>query len=204
VLGVSCNTSDGYEIGSGQSRILYSFGSEECGKCSNANVSCNNGILSSSTYTYSNCSCNASNTKSITTGAIVGIVIAILIVIAIVAIAIVFLLKYKRRKQSKNDGNRIQLESTPPSKSDRNSLSTYSPIRNQNKSNITVSTSCNDNNYTIKMSKLKIIRKIGEGAFGCVYLGMFNNTEVAIKKLSKNNITKEDMKEFMAEAEIMR
>jgi len=62
----------------------------------------------------------------------------------------------------------------------------------------------NKNSYVLKMSKLKIKKKIGEGAFGCVYLGILDKSEVAIKQLLKLNTTEEDIKEFMAEAEIMR
>ena len=60
------------------------------------------------------------------------------------------------------------------------------------------------NPYVLQWSKLKIEKKIGEGAFGCVYLGELNKTEVAIKLLVKSNATEEDIKEFMAEAEIMK
>jgi len=62
----------------------------------------------------------------------------------------------------------------------------------------------NSDSYILPMSKLEIKRKIGEGAFGCVYLGILNRTEVAIKQLSKANISEEDNKEFMAEADLMR
>jgi len=61
-----------------------------------------------------------------------------------------------------------------------------------------------DDGYVIKISKLEIKKKIREGAFGCVYLGIFNRTEVAIKQLLKANINEEDIKEFMAEADLMR
>ena len=60
------------------------------------------------------------------------------------------------------------------------------------------------NPYVLQWSKLRIEKKIGEGAFGCVYLGELNKTEVAIKQLAKSNATEEDIKEFMAEAEIMK
>jgi len=54
------------------------------------------------------------------------------------------------------------------------------------------------------MSKIEMQGKIGEGAFGSVYLGILNRTEVAIKLLTKANATEEDIKAFMAEAELMK
>jgi len=135
--------------------------------------------------------------------------------VTIIIVAIVLLLKYKRRQQPRRAISTIQLESIPPPSQKRDEENIYTGIEtphysinscviNNPNSLSNKSITLDDNSYVLQMSKLEIIKKIGEGAFGCVYLGILNMTEVAIKQLSKANISEEDIKEFIAEADLMR
>jgi len=150
------------------------------------------------------CLKNNSSSVSIPIATIVGIIIALLVFIAMIIIAIVLLLKYKRKRQSSDDKNVIKIEPFPSKNDNENVYTEIAPPNYSFRANATIADTVASSNYIIKMSKLKIKKKIGEGAFGCVYLGIFNKTEVAIKKLSKTNISDVDIKAFIAEAELMR
>jgi len=146
-----------------------------------------------------NCSCDPSTGEcvsfSLSTGAILGIVIGILVFLVIVTVASVLLLKYQRKRlNEKIYSSSIDISIRSGATDVTTSYTGIEP-----------SGFASDNDgYTIKIAKLEIKRKIGEGAFGCVYLGIFNRIEVAIKQLSKANVTAQDIKEFMAEADLMR
>jgi len=184
------------------------------GKCTGQSKFCPNSICDPSTGQCMNNSSNktssSSSSTSISPGDIVGIVIAVLFLVSIIFVSIVLVKKFKRKRIT----NLIE----------KNSIETLSlPLPNNNSDNIysrmegkdfkgpsttvdysLISISPNDNSYILQNSKMEIKKKIGEGAFGCVYLGILNRTEVAIKQLSKNNASEEDIKEFIAEAELMK
>ena len=44
----------------------------------------------------------------------------------------------------------------------------------------------------ISINDFEIIGKLGQGAYGKVYLAKYNNLEVALKKLSKNFLVRTD------------
>lgn len=56
----------------------------------------------------------------------------------------------------------------------------------------------------IKFSELKFNRILGVGSFGKVFLGEFQRSEVAIKKISDIMIANQNLGNFIAEAEIMK
>jgi len=58
--------------------------------------------------------------------------------------------------------------------------------------------------YIYSWREFDIKKIIAEGMFGTVYLAEFKNRMVAIKQLSKEDISEKDIEEFLAEAEIMR
>jgi len=179
-------------------------------------IPCNssNNYLLNTVCSFGQCIGQPVNGKfSLSVYAIVGIAIASLFLVVIITVAIVFLLKYLRRKKSRKTENAMKLDSIPHRYEENAKV--FSGTKRSNYS-ITPSVivhssyipnanlSLNTNNYILKLSDIKIKRKIGEGAFGCVYLGILNRIEVALKKLSKTNVNEEDIKEFMAEARIMR
>jgi len=130
--------------------------------------------------------------------------------VAIVAVAINFLLKHKRkRRRDRIFANSIQIA---PLSSEGTSFiedrtSDYSSIESSflNSGSTTAhKIDFSNNSSVLQMSKIEMQGKIGEGAFGSVYLGILNRTEVAIKLLTKANASEEDIKAFMAEAELMK
>ena len=64
--------------------------------------------------------------------------------------------------------------------------------------------SSNDSQWSIKVEDVKFGDRVGIGSFGEVYRGMWRGTEVAIKKLIDQDITKESKQEFLGEVSIMR
>ena len=62
-------------------------------------------------------------------------------------------------------------------------------------------------NKSIKLidyKQIKIEKQIGKGGQAVVKLGSWNGTKVAIKRISKANLTKEQMKEYLNEISIMQ
>ena len=58
--------------------------------------------------------------------------------------------------------------------------------------------------WEIDYDLLKVEKKIGEGAYGVVFLGKWRNTAVAIKTLRENNnLSEAEMTDFVKEAELM-
>jgi serine/threonine protein kinase len=58
--------------------------------------------------------------------------------------------------------------------------------------------------YILDFKKIELTRKIGEGAFGIVFLGNLNNTPVAVKQLHSQQMGDKELKEFIAEATTMK
>ena len=56
----------------------------------------------------------------------------------------------------------------------------------------------------IDYKQIKIEKQIGKGGQAVVKLGSWNGTKVAIKRISKANLTKEQMKEYLNEISIMQ
>jgi len=183
------------------------------GKCIGTCISlpgCNcTPVISTSTAVIS-----TSTASSISLGAIVGIIVAILVFVGVFSVvATLLLLKYKRKRQSNNEEEPvyqnssnfqiIQYENIKGEIELPKYSETPSAVKEINP-HVEMTLSTDYDTYIIPMSRLKILKQIGEGAFGCVYLGVFNRTEVAIKQLSKKDPTEEDIKEFLAEAKIMR
>ncbi|XP_070978113.1 tyrosine-protein kinase SRK2-like [Oncorhynchus clarkii lewisi] len=55
--------------------------------------------------------------------------------------------------------------------------------------------------WEIKRSSIKLERRLGEGSFGVVYQGLYNNTPVAVKTLIHGTM---DPRDFLKEAQIMK
>ena len=79
-----------------------------------------------------------------------------------------------------------------------NGLSSFSieDLKNQLLSNKTIT--------VIDYNQIKIENEIGKGGQAIVKLGSWNGTKVAIKHISKANLTKEQMKEYLNEISIMQ
>jgi len=201
------NLTNGTQCNSSNKCLLNSTCSN--GECTGQSKICSNSICDTSTgQCISNNSTISSKTTGISSGGIAGIVITLLIFIVIVSVVGYLFWTFERNRRT---SNALRSESYPPYGSRFGNINTvnessiYSitpnPVVQSNSSFIIPA----DNTSPIlQMSKMEIKRKIGEGAFGCVYLGILNRTEVAIKQLSKTNASEEDIKEFMAEAELMR
>ena len=56
----------------------------------------------------------------------------------------------------------------------------------------------------IDYNQIKIEREIGKGGQAVVELGSWNGSKVAIKHISKSNLTNEQMKEYLNEISIMQ
>ena len=56
----------------------------------------------------------------------------------------------------------------------------------------------------IDYNQIKIEREIGKGGQAVVELGSWNGSKVAIKRISKVNLTNEQMKEYLNEISIMQ
>ena len=57
---------------------------------------------------------------------------------------------------------------------------------------------------SIDYKQIKIEKEIGKGGQAIVELGTWNGAKVAIKHISKANLTKEQMKEYLNEISIMQ
>jgi len=199
-----CDVSSGTPCSSSNKCLLNSTCSY--GNCTGQSKICSN---SNCDFATGKCVYNDSSSR-ISASAIAGIIIGLLVFIVIGAVAVVLLLQYERkRKRAIISENSVDL---PTFRSNETSLignegSNYSLIGNfsQNSSStIVYDISSNIDSSILQISKMEIKSKIGEGAFGSVYLGVLNMTEVAIKFLTKENATEEDIKAFMAEAELMK
>jgi len=168
------------------------------------NTSGHNGTNIIDIYTISSTSATTSSTSSeassssplVSNRIIIGIGIAV-IALVIIGLAI-FLFLFRRR--SKRQQYKLNEEA----------IGNQSTLLSNNNSNvykqIPARTSEIDTKdpYIISWSKLKVMKQIGEGAFGSVYLGEYNKTEVAIKQLTKKEVNEEDIEEFNKEAELMK
>jgi len=213
-----CYIEDGTACNSSNKCLLDSFCSN--GKCSNGKLQ----LCPQLSNCPNSTACNPSNgecivvnscavSSSLSTDTIIGIAVGVFVLLIIVTLAIVFLLRYKasKRKTHREDSG-IALDSMPSLKSP--AYSGIDSIRSSNYYNIpapsastiasTLLIKSNSDPYILEWSKLRYQKKIGEGAFGCVYLGELNDTKVAIKQLLKTDATEDDIKEFMTEAEIMK
>ena len=56
----------------------------------------------------------------------------------------------------------------------------------------------------IDYKQIKIEKEIGKGGQAVVKLGSWNGTKVAIKHISKTNLTNEQMREYLNEISIMQ
>lgn len=56
----------------------------------------------------------------------------------------------------------------------------------------------------IDMTEIKLGARIGKGSFGEVYLGIWQGTTIAVKKLPAHRITEQFLKEFTREANLMK
>jgi len=193
-------------------QCIFDGNCDSKGQCEGTCISnsyCNCTSINNSTSTS-----NSNISSSITGGAIAGIVIALLVFLAIVSVAIIFLLKYKRKRQQEQiRSNSYDLKQFPlvdnysevlSSGVNSSDHSTPSKIVRKQKLFPVSTISANDNPYVLRIENIEVLKKIGEGAFGCVYLGMLNGTEVAIKLLSKSDASEMDIKEFLEEAELLR
>lgn len=57
--------------------------------------------------------------------------------------------------------------------------------------------------YKIDFSTLETSALLGSGSFGHVYKGVYRGTNVAVKKLKQQNLTKKQLDEFASEASVM-
>jgi len=57
--------------------------------------------------------------------------------------------------------------------------------------------------YVINFSSLTIGQKVGQGGFGIVYRGMYNQTPVAIKQIKLEGLIQVNIEDFVAEASTM-
>lgn len=57
--------------------------------------------------------------------------------------------------------------------------------------------------FILNYSKILLQQKIGEGAFGEVFLGVYNRAPVAVKRLNKDFLSVSDLESFEAEAKLM-
>lgn len=57
--------------------------------------------------------------------------------------------------------------------------------------------------YEIDYKELSLGKKLGQGGFGVVYQGTYRHSDVAVKQLLEQNISKEAASEFAAEAVVM-
>jgi len=179
----------------------------QCLSCPQSSTSC---LFNAST---GHCDCIQSSSSSLSKGDIAGIVVSVLVFLLLASLAIVFVLKYQKRKKMLRLCNEYSMDSKIVSISNATQGTAYVdvsilPGTNLDPNitiypsfNIPISSNCT---YVLKWSKLEILKKVGEGSFGSVFLAKFNNTKVAVKLLLKKNVTEEDIKAFLAEAEIMR
>ncbi|KAL6073760.1 hypothetical protein QOT17_004758 [Balamuthia mandrillaris] len=61
-----------------------------------------------------------------------------------------------------------------------------------------------EDGYELDFDELEISREIARGSFGIVYFGKFRGTEVAIKKLLNQKLTKKELDEFSSEINVMK
>lgn len=165
---------------------------------------------------------NIVDTKNSSNKTLIGIIVGV-VVGGIVIIVIIGLILYKRNCKNinnhmslpRNSINDADLELTPINKG-YNAVNTM----NMNVNNpqmlktkeygaiINSSITLPENNmlqYTeneLKYSDVNIERELGSGAFGIVYLGLYNNKNVAIKTV-QNDLLNMDLDNFMREAKLM-
>jgi serine/threonine protein kinase len=91
-------------------------------------------------------------------------------------------------------------------KNDKNTTSSSPPNREISLLGIKddLAASNNDSQWDINVEEVKFGGRVGIGSFGEVYRGMWRGTEVAIKKLIDQEITRASKQEFIGEVSIMR
>jgi serine/threonine protein kinase len=94
--------------------------------------------------------------------------------------------------------HRTQEPPTAPLKADQKILSPTRPILAQLDSRGSIQI-----NITVPASALTLVKLLGEGAYGSVYEGLWNDQAVAIKRLKAQHLTEKAIEELRQEAQIM-
>jgi hypothetical protein len=124
---------------------------------------------------------------------IVGVIAGVLVVVVLILVVIIV----KRRNSNSNGApnNSVSLEPIAPYSNDH-----YSSIADSSQSLSRGSISNENENlappatksWEINYSELKLLEKVGEGAFGTVHRAMFRHQQVAVKQL-KNQIGQKEV-----------
>jgi hypothetical protein len=132
-------------------------------------------------------------------GAIVGIIVAAVVSAAIISSLIVYRVCFKPNKDSFNDLEHLTpLKTSAQEPTDADALTQYAAIGSR-----TAILSGQTSVATIPAADVTLMNKLGEGAYGSVWLGRLSDGSfVAVKKLSNGSQTVQ-IREFFAEASIM-
>jgi WD40 repeat protein len=102
----------------------------------------------------------------------------------------------KEKEKEDND-----LKPNPPTIDDKK-ITTASPIA-EKKTNTAPDPHAELTSYQIVFSKLTFDKELGQGGFGVVYKGTYNNGDIAVKKLLIKNMSPDTEKEFKNEVTAM-
>jgi len=121
--------------------------------------------------------------------------VSIIFVVIVISILIISLFYVYKKQELK----RKQIKEIPEKPGNRSSINFIS-----DRNSINLSLNDLEESLLIDYNSIKILKKIGEGSQGEVFLGLLNGTEVAVKKIRSNNITDSELKNFENELFLLK